>query len=157
MCDFTHLKSHWHHFWNTMATGNMEKWCKGDQTWAIVKEKLPVLTLRNKIKFNQWCLQKCVFYFTWQHLLPKPFLLHYYKFFWKIHKAERLASSQCTAFCCWLGTEPFSFPHHFSQPVLMKPIRMDQNRSKTVVPNQQHDLAALHQDSDTVTQPEPTL
>lgn len=70
MCNFTHLKSHWHYFWNTMATGNVEKWCKGDQTWGIVKEKPPVLTLRNKIKWNQWCLQKCVFCFTWQHLLP---------------------------------------------------------------------------------------
>lgn len=39
----------------------------------------------------------------------------------------------------------------------MKPIMMDQNRSRTVLPNQQHDLAVLHQDSDTVSQPEPTL
>lgn len=132
MCDFTHLKSHWHNFWNTMATGNMEKWCKGDQTRGIVKEKPPVLSLRNKIKCNQWCLQKCVFSFTWQHILPKPFLFHYYKFIWKVHKAERLASSQCTASCCWLGTEPFIFLHQFSQPVLMKPIRMDQNRSRTI-------------------------
>lgn len=93
-----------------MATGNMEKWCKGDQTWGIVKEKPPVLTPRNKIKCNQWCLQKCVFCFTWQHLLLKPFLLHYYEFIWKVHKAEKLASSQCTASCCWLGTEPYFFP-----------------------------------------------
>lgn len=39
----------------------------------------------------------------------------------------------------------------------MKPTKMDQNRSKTVVPNQQHDLAALHQDSGPASQPEPTL
>lgn len=156
MCNFTHLKSHWHDFWNNTATGNMEKWCKGDQTWGFVKEKPPVLTLRNKIKCNQWCLQKCVFCFTWQHLLPKPFLLHYYKFIWMVYKAERLASSQCTASCCWLATEPFFFPHQFSQSVfwnLSGWIKIDQGLLLLI-----NSMLWLHFTKiQTLWQPEPTL
>lgn len=89
----------------------MEKWCKGDQTWGIVKEKTSVLILRKKIKCSHWCLQKYVFCFSWQHLFQEPLLLCYYKFIWKVHGAERLASSQYIASCHWLWTEAlFFFP-----------------------------------------------
>ena len=90
------------------------------------------------------CLQKHVFCFSWQHLSPKTFFLCNYTFIWKVHKAQRFASSQSTASCCLLWAKAFLFfPHQFSQPVLMKAIETDQNRSRTAEPNQRHNLAAL--------------
>lgn len=113
---------------------------------GLLKKRTSALILwkKKKIKCNNCCLQKHVFCFSWQHLSPKTFFLCNYTFIWKVHKAERFASSQSTASCCLLWAKAFLFfPHQFSQPVLMKAIETDQNRSRTAEPNQRHNLAAL--------------
>lgn len=116
MCDFTHLKSRWHYFWNTMATGNMEKWCKGDQTWGIVKEKPPVLTRRKKNQMQPVVFKEMSFLFhlatpTSKIILPSLLQIH-------LEGPQSREVSQLSVHCILLLTRNWTFFSLISFPNL---------------------------------------